>query len=254
MKRAYSPAKWAQEVVKLLEHGAHGGFAEGKRALGAYVSVPQYCTHNYKRFQLTARLKVCTNAGTAATRSAALRWDSGGRRGWRAGCRRPARPGRRRRTPPRSRPARSESGYRRRAGRSSGIATPTRIPISPPERLTIIASVRNCSRISRARRPDRQPDADLARPLGHGHQHDVHDPDAGDDQRDRRDQHQHQPRESARCSWRRSGSRSGYRPGSWRPGRCRAARISCTRAATRSTSCGERTCTYSGSMRSTGVK
>ena len=27
----------------------------------------------------------------------------------------------------------------------SGIATPTRIPISPPVRLTIIASVRNCS-------------------------------------------------------------------------------------------------------------
>jgi hypothetical protein len=34
-------------------------------------------------------------------------------------------------------------------------------------------------------RPDRKPEADLARPLGHRHQHDVHDADAADEQRHR---------------------------------------------------------------------
>ena len=34
---------------------------------------------------------------------------------------------------------------------------------------------------------DRHADADLARPLGHAHQHDVHDPDAADQQRHRGD-------------------------------------------------------------------
>ena len=31
---------------------------------------------------------------------------------------------------------------------------------------------------------DGEPQADFARPLGHRHQHDVHDPDAADDERD----------------------------------------------------------------------
>src|SRR5215217_1243276 len=38
-----------------------------------------------------------------------------------------------------------------------------------------------------AARADGHADADLARPLGHGDEHDVHDPDAADDERDRRD-------------------------------------------------------------------
>ena len=38
----------------------------------------------------------------------------------------------------------------------------------------------------------RAANADLARPLGHGGQHDVHDADAADQQRDARDQHQQQ--------------------------------------------------------------
>ena len=36
-----------------------------------------------------------------------------------------------------------------------------------------------------AARADRHADADLARPLGHRHEHDVHDADAADEQRDR---------------------------------------------------------------------
>ena len=43
-------------------------------------------------------------------------------------------------------------------------------------------------------RPDGHPEADLAGPLGHRHQHDVHDADAADqerDGRDRRQQHRH---------------------------------------------------------------
>ncbi len=35
-------------------------------------------------------------------------------------------------------------------------------------------------------RPDRHPDADLVRALGHGYQHDVHDTNAADHQRDDR--------------------------------------------------------------------
>ena len=52
------------------------------------------------------------------------------------------------------------------------------------------ASTRNCSRMWRRLGADRHADADLARPLGHRHQQDVHDPDAADQQRDRRDREQ----------------------------------------------------------------
>ena len=43
-----------------------------------------------------------------------------------------------------------------------------------------------------ARSPDGHSDADLAGPLGHRDQHDVHDADARYDERDRGDQNQHQ--------------------------------------------------------------
>ena len=39
-------------------------------------------------------------------------------------------------------------------------------------------------------RADGHADADLARPLGHRDEHDVHDPDAADEQRHRRDREQ----------------------------------------------------------------
>ena len=60
---------------------------------------------------------------------------------------------------------------------------PVKTPISPPSPLMISASIRNCRRMSRPG-ADRLADPDLARPLGHRHQHDVHDPDAADEQRD----------------------------------------------------------------------
>ena len=59
-----------------------------------------------------------------------------------------------------------------------------------------------------APRADRHAHADLARPLGHRHQHDVHHPDAADDQRD----HGDQPRSAA--------SASGWSTG-WCRGWCR---------------------------------
>ena len=51
--------------------------------------------------------------------------------------------------------------------------------------------------MSPAARADRHAQADFADALGHRHQHDVHDADAADDQRDagdRAEQQRHQPR------------------------------------------------------------
>jgi hypothetical protein len=51
------------------------------------------------------------------------------------------------------------------------------------------------------RGPQRAADSDLTSPLGDGRQHDVHNPDAADQQRDRGDQahhqHEHQPRDAS---------------------------------------------------------
>ena len=56
-----------------------------------------------------------------------------------------------------------------------------------------------------AARAHRHAQADLARPLGHRHEHDVHDPDAADDERDRR-----------RC-WRAAPSACGWSAAACRP-------------------------------------
>jgi hypothetical protein len=55
--------------------------------------------------------------------------------------------------------------------------SPTAIPSTPPISDSVTASTRNWVRMSR-RRADRHPQPDLARPLAHRDQHDVHDPSA----------------------------------------------------------------------------
>ena len=61
------------------------------------------------------------------------------------------------------------------------------------------------SRMSRRARPDRHAQADLPRALGHRDQHDVHDADAADQQRDRRRSRpgagRHDAARSASCVW-----------------------------------------------------
>ena len=54
-----------------------------------------------------------------------------------------------------------------------------------------------------ARRADRLADADLARALGHRHQHDVHDPDAADDEADARDAREQEAEDLRRLLLRR---------------------------------------------------
>ena len=65
-----------------------------------------------------------------------------------------------------------------------------RIPITSPTPLMTTAWIRNCPRISRrvARTALRIPIRD---PLRHAREHDVHDSDAADQERDRRDRRQH---------------------------------------------------------------
>ena len=66
-------------------------------------------------------------------------------------------------------------------------AMPRKMPIMPPMELSVAASMRNCSRMSLPCAPDGDADADLTGALGDAHQHDVHDADAADHQRDARD-------------------------------------------------------------------
>ena len=66
------------------------------------------------------------------------------------------------------------------------------MPMTPPISESVTASTRNCVRMSRPRAPDRHAQADLARPLRHRDQHDVHDADAAHEQRDGRDGGQQQ--------------------------------------------------------------
>jgi hypothetical protein len=65
---------------------------------------------------------------------------------------------------------------------SSDAPMPSKTPSTPPSRLKIMASIRNCSRTSRSMRADGEADADLAGAFGHRHQHDVHDADPADEQ------------------------------------------------------------------------
>ena len=61
---------------------------------------------------------------------------------------------------------------------------PATTPITPPRNDSSTASTTNWPRMSPLPGADRLADADLPGPLGDGHQHDVHDPDAADEQRD----------------------------------------------------------------------
>ena len=121
---------------------------------------------------------------------------SGARRSGRAP--RPCGPGRTRRRCRSPRRSRTTSRPRRRdlGGPLQERVTvheapkPSAMPIAPPASDSTIASTRNCSSTSTVARADRQAQADLARPLGHRHQHDVHDADAADEQRHRGDARQ----------------------------------------------------------------
>ena len=69
------------------------------------------------------------------------------------------------------------------AAMSRVAPTPSSTPTSPPSRLSVIASMRNWMRMS-GLGAHRDPDADLPGPLGDTDQHDVHDADAADEQRE----------------------------------------------------------------------
>ena len=63
--------------------------------------------------------------------------------------------------------------------------------MTPPNIDSTTDSVSICAMMSDAPGAERLAQADLARPLGDDHQHDVHDDDAADDQRQRDDADQH---------------------------------------------------------------
>ena len=65
------------------------------------------------------------------------------------------------------------------------------MPATPPARLIITASLRNCHMHVLLRRAHGAAHADLLDALEDRREHDVHDPDAADDQRDRRDRAEH---------------------------------------------------------------
>ncbi len=74
---------------------------------------------------------------------------------------------------------------------TSAIALPSIVPTTPPNIDSTTDSVSICDMMSRAARAERLAQADLARPLGHDHQHDVHDDDAADDERQPDDADEH---------------------------------------------------------------
>ena len=65
-----------------------------------------------------------------------------------------------------------------------GMAMPIVTPSRPPTPESTTVSIRNCWVMSRALGAQGAADADLAGPLGDGREHDVHDADAADQQRD----------------------------------------------------------------------
>ena len=67
----------------------------------------------------------------------------------------------------------------------------------PPMAESVTASTRNCARDVRAGGADGEADADLARPLGHRHEHDVHDADAADEEGDAGGDREQERREGA---------------------------------------------------------
>ena len=69
---------------------------------------------------------------------------------------------------------------------------PKNTPSRPPVAESTIVSLKNCETMSRLLGAQRAANADLARALGDGGQHDVHDADAADQQGNAGDQHQQQ--------------------------------------------------------------
>ncbi len=61
------------------------------------------------------------------------------------------------------------------------------MPIPPPSRVSAVASCQELTQDVAPACADGQAHADLAGSFRHAHQHDVHDADAADDQRDRPD-------------------------------------------------------------------
>ena len=61
---------------------------------------------------------------------------------------------------------------------------PTAMPITPPKNVSMTDSMRNCWRMSLVGRAHGLAEADLAGPFNDRHEHDVHDADAADDERD----------------------------------------------------------------------
>ena len=91
-------------------------------------------------------------------------------------------------------PLETAVGQPRNRGTSSEARTPRAMPMRPPKMLRATASARNWSRISSTARADGEADADLAGALGDADEHDVHDADAADEQRnagDGAEQHGH---------------------------------------------------------------
>ena len=76
------------------------------------------------------------------------------------------------------------------------------MPISPPAMLSSDGLGQELPEDVAPPRPDREPDADLARALGHGHEHDVHDADAADQQGDAGDGAKQQRHASWPSRWR----------------------------------------------------
>ena len=69
--------------------------------------------------------------------------------------------------------------------------------MSPPSTDSVSASIEELGQDVPAAGADRLADADLAGPLGDRDEHDVHDPDAADDQRDRGDPAEQQGQRAA---------------------------------------------------------
>ena len=131
----------------------------------------------------------------------------------------------------------------------SGSATPARMPTNPPDRLTRIASVTR--RISCDAPPQPNPISRVRSVTVTSMMFMIPMPEISSVIAETSTSTSDRINEIFFAALRIAVSMSTrYRA----PGRCRASRISCSRVATRSTSCGERTCTYSGSIRSTGVK
>jgi len=71
-------------------------------------------------------------------------------------------------------------------------ATPR--PMSPPNKQIAAASIKNWIKIVSSLRANRFADTDLFRALGHRDEHDVHDPDSTDEERQARDEKARPPR------------------------------------------------------------